>query len=292
MITVAISLLAMAWITVLWAGLAMVGVGLFLVTILNIAYTKLRVDADPTVEAIQAILPGVNCGGCGLAGCGAYAEAVAKDHGLMGRCCPGGAALVHQIAAILGIEAAASAPIRAIVHCGARREDKTNHTRYLGPSSCTEAQLIGGVQGCPYGCLGLGECERACPFDAIHVIDGVAKVNYAKCVGCGACVKVCPRELIELVPLKENPTLIIACSSLDPAKEVKSYCQVGCVGCGICAKLAPTVFQMRQNLAVIDYSKYNPRGEGFDKAREKCPRAAMVWVGTQTPAETPRTVVM
>jgi len=100
-------------------------------------------------------------------------------------------------------------------------------------------------------------------------------------------VKACPRQIIELIPFKEDPTLVIACSSLDKAKDVRAYCKVGCVGCGLCAKLAPTDFQMRQNLAAIDYEKYNPRGEAFEKAVAKCPRAAMVWIGTKERSQTP-----
>jgi len=132
--------------------------------------------------------------------------------------------------------------------------------------------------GCPYGCLGFGDCVGACEFDAIDVVDGLAKVDYKKCVGCGACVEVCPRQIIELVPFKEESMLIVACSSMDKAKEVRSYCKVGCVGCGLCAKLEPTLFQMRQNLAAIDYEQYG-RWVASEKAVEKCPRAAMMLVG-------------
>ncbi|MBN2212560.1 MAG: RnfABCDGE type electron transport complex subunit B [Sedimentisphaerales bacterium] len=273
--------------TTIYAGVTLLVIGLAFTIILNIADAKLKVQQDPTVEAILNALPGANCGGCGLAGCSAYAEAVAKDHGLMGRCGPGGEALVKQIAAILGIEAAASAPLRAIVHCAAKAEDKINTSRYLGAQSCAEAQMVAGQQDCPYGCLGQGDCVQACEFGAITIIDGLAKVNYAKCVGCGACVKACPRQIIELIPLKEDPTLIIACSSLDKAKEVRSYCKVGCIGCGLCAKLAPTDFQLRQNLAAVDYEKYNPHGDTFGKALGKCPRAAMVWIGTKEYIQTP-----
>lgn len=260
------------------AGLVLLGVGLFLVSILNIAFAKLYVKPDETVEAILNILPGANCGGCSMAGCSAYAEAVAKDHGLMGKCGPGGEATVQAIAAILGIEAGASAPVRPIVHCSAHRGDKINPAVYEGIPSCGEAQIVAGVQGCPYGCLGFGDCQAACAFDAIHVTDGLATVNYAKCVGCGACAKACPRQIIEMVPFQEDPLLVIGCSSLDKAKDVRGYCRVGCVGCGMCAKTLPTAFQMKQNLAVINYAQYGPRAE-MDKAQAKCPRAMMVYVG-------------
>jgi len=268
------------WATALWAGLALLGVGLLLVTMLNIAYAKLRVEADPVVEALLAALPGANCGGCGLAGCSAYAEAVAKDHGLLGRCAPGGSGVVQRMGTILGISAAAAAPRRAVVHCAAHAGDKTNAARYEGVPRCAEGQMIAGVMGCSYGCLGFGDCVSACPFEAIHMIDGLATVEYRKCVGCGACVKSCPRDLIELLPFQEDPMLVIACSTMDRAKEVRSYCQVGCVGCGLCAKLVPTVFQMKQNLAAIDYEHYGRWAEAA-AGIAKCPRAVMVFVGRE-----------
>ncbi|MCP4712404.1 MAG: RnfABCDGE type electron transport complex subunit B [Planctomycetes bacterium] len=267
-------------LSIIEAGLVLLGIGLIFIVILTIAYSKLKVEVDPTVEAILNILPGANCGGCGLAGCGAYAEAVVKDHGLMGKCGPGGEATVQEIAAILGIEAAASAPVRAIVHCAAKDSDKINSARYFGIETCGEAQMVAGAIGCPYGCLGFGDCSDACEFDAIDFVEGLTTINYRKCVGCGACVKACPRQLIELLPFSEDPMLVISCSSLDKAKEVKSYCKVGCIGCGICAKKAPATFQMRQNLAVIDYENYGSMSDR-EPATEKCPRTLMVYVGKE-----------
>ena len=266
------------------AGITLLGIGLIFVVVLTIANARLKVQQDPTVEAVLNVLPGANCGGCGLAGCSAYAEAVTKDHSLIGRCGPGGEELVHQIAVILGIEAAASAPVRAVIHCCSSQMDKISSTRYHGVYSCAEAQIVAGAMGCPYGCFGYGDCEAACEFDAIHMIDQLAVVNYEKCVGCGACVKACPRQLIEMLPLKEDPMMVIACASHDMAKEVRSYCKVGCVGCGLCAKQAPEMFQMQQGLAVIDYENYGSKEEQ-DKAQEKCPRALIVYVGTKTKQE-------
>ena len=268
-------------VSVVTAGAVLLGVGLAFVVMLTAANAKLKVRQDPTVTAIMEVLPGANCGGCGLAGCSAYAEAVVKDHGLMGRCGPGGEQLVHQIGAILGIEAAAKAPLRAVVHCSARTDDKIEKTTYAGPASCAEAQTVAGAMGCGYGCLGGGDCQEVCEFDAMHVIDGLAIVDYDKCVGCGACVAACPRDLVERIPFGEDPLLVIACATRDKAKEVRGYCKVGCVGCGLCAKLAPTMFQIEQNLVTIDYEQYAPQ-EDRDKVTAKCPRAMMVYVGRNT----------
>jgi len=267
-----------------WAGVVLLALALFFVVVLTIANAKLKVELDPTVVAVMNVLPGANCGGCGLAGCSAYAEAVVKDHGLMGKCGPGGEGLVQELAAILGIEATAAAPVRAVVHCSATETDKINAACYMGVQTCSEAQMIAGVQGCPYGCLGLGDCQEACPFEAISMVAGQTVIDYEKCVGCGACVKVCPRGLIELVPMQEDPLLVIGCSSRDKAKEVRGYCKVGCIGCSLCAKTAPDMIKMEQSLPVIDYERYGAKEE-CDKAQAKCPRALMVYVGENVKVE-------
>ena len=262
------------------AGVLLGVLGLGFVVVLTIANAKLKVERDSAVEAIEAVLPGANCGGCGLAGCSAYAEAVVKDHGLMGRCGPGGEGLVREIGAILGIEALALAPVRPIVHCSAHTGDKIALSRYYGSVSCGEAQTVAGAMGCSYGCFGGGDCGTVCEFDAMHMVDGLATVDYKKCVGCGACVKACPRQLIEMVTLKEDPLLVVACASKDKGKDVRGYCKVGCIGCGLCAKMAPDVFGVAESLAVIDYEAY-ASGEDVDKAVGKCPRAMLVYVGTK-----------
>ena len=235
-------------------------------------------ERDPVVEAIEAVLPGANCGGCGLAGCGAYAEAVVADHALMGKCGPGGEALVHKMAEILGIEATAGAPMRAIVHCSAHSDDMISGTKYDGLEGCMEAQMVGGAIGCTYGCLGQGDCVKACDFDAIHIIDGLAVVDYTKCVGCGACETACPRNIISIEAMVADPLLVVGCKSHDKAKEVRGYCKVGCIGCTVCAKKAPELFTMDNALPVLNYEKYET-AQGREEAVEKCPRNLFVYVG-------------
>ena len=260
------------------SGATLLVIGLIFVIILTIAYSKLKVEKDPTVEAIEAVLPAANCGGCGLAGCGAYAEAVVTDHGLMGKCGPGGEELVHRMAEILGIEASATAPIRAVVHCSASADDRIDAARYIGIDTCGEAQMIAGAMGCTFGCMGKGDCVRVCDFDAVHIVNGLATVDYEKCVGCGACQGACPRDIIAMHPMTEDPLLVIGCMTHDKAKDVRGYCKVGCVGCTLCAKNVPGMFAMDKGLAVIDYDKYGSQ-EDRDKAQEKCPREMIVYCG-------------
>lgn len=270
---------------VVMSGVALLVLGLVFVTVLTIAYARLKVEQDPRVEAILNVVPGANCGGCGLAGCSAYCEAVVDDHGLMGKCGPGGEEFVHQIASILGIEAAPpGAPTRPIVHCSAHAADRLNTTEYRGVPTCREANVVVGAIGCPAGCFGMGDCTLVCDFAAMHIVDGLATVDYSRCVGCGACVKACPRSLIELVKMSEDPLLIIGCSSHDKAKDVRGYCTVGCIGCGICAKQAPGAFEVKDLLAVMDYDNY-PSAEDLDKGTAKCPRSLMVYVGQNVKSE-------
>ena len=127
----------------------------------------------------------------------------------------------------------------------------------------------GGDQAAPGGCLGLGSCEKACPFDAIHVIDGVARVDEEKCKACNKCVDICPRHIIALEPYKTKRHVTIPCSSHDKGVDARKVCDNGCIGCSLCAKSCPKeAITMVNNLAVIDYEKCI----GCGICAQKCPR--------------------
>jgi Fe-S-cluster-containing hydrogenase component 2 len=179
----------------------------------------------------------------------------------------------------MGVELTDTLPFRPIVHCGAHTADKLHRHPYLGEQTCAAANLVSGVQGCTYGCLGIGDCTRACNYDALHVVDGLATVDYDKCVGCGACAKVCPRNIITMTPFKFQRVMAIACSNKDFGKAVKEVCNVGCIGCKACAK-ACSLFQIEDNLSSINYDLYcQDYTEDLKKAIEKCPQKKIILVG-------------
>ncbi len=254
--------------------------------VLGWAKDALHVEVDPRVEAVLGELPGANCGGCGYVGCASYAEAVVLNGELPDKCPVGGSSCAAAVAAIMGVELKPSWPRRPVVHCRASLNERLQRAEYRGEPSCAAANLVAGVQGCVYGCLGLGDCVRACEFDAIHIRDGLAVVNYEACTGCGACARVCPRNIITMVPFKRDRMLVIACSNKDFGKEVKDVCTVGCIGCRACGKRSP-VFQFTDgHLPVIDYDAYDPdHMEGVDQAVEKCPMHGLIYVGKPTPSD-------
>jgi RnfABCDGE-type electron transport complex B subunit len=276
--------------TLLLVGLAG-GMLLILATVIGFvlgwANRAFHVPIDLRQERVLAALPGANCGACGFVGCGDYAEAVVLHGAACDRCPVGGPDCAAAVAGIMGVSLTAAAPMRPVVHCSAHTGDRLQRRPYTGEATCHAINLVGGVQGCIYGCLGAGDCVRACAYDAIHVRDGLATVVYAKCIGCGACAKACPRKIITMVPFKAKRVLTISCSNLDFGKEVMAVCNVGCIGCKACTKQA-NVFTMHQHVARINYDLYTPDMD-LSAAIEKCPRKVMVMMGEPTPEDLART---
>jgi len=264
------------------AGLTMLGLGSGFALVLLIASVKLKVEVDPKVDEIHHVLPNLDCGACGFAGCGQYAKAVLKDPGLLGKCAPGGPDTSGKIADILNLQVSDSGPQKKpIVHCRAHAQDKTIYAKYQGILSCTAANALANVQACAFGCLGFGDCIRACKFDALDIIDDLATVDYDKCTGCTACSKACPRHLIEMVPFRHENMMTVACSSKETGKSTRAICKVGCIGCGLCAKQSD-LFEVEDNLARLDYAKYETT-EKEETAMNKCPTKVIVYRGKTAP---------
>ena len=247
------------------------GLGLVFGLVLAAASKVFYVETDPRLEQLNECLPGANCGGCGFAGCGAYAEAVLKGEAPVGKCASGGNEAAKAMAAIMGVEAGEVTRKVALVRCsGARTYDaEGNLTKgakmkatYEGFHDCLAASKVGGSGplSCKFGCLGYGSCTRVCKYGAISVKNGVAVVDEDLCVGCMACAQVCPRKVITAVEPDRN--VVIGCNSLAKGAVTNRACTIGCIGCGKCMKTCPSgAITITNNLAQIDYSKCTNCGE-------------------------------
>ncbi|OUN07235.1 ferredoxin [Flavonifractor sp. An92] len=256
--------------TVIYALLVLGVLGGVFGLILAFASKAFAVEKDPREEAIAEVLPGANCGGCGYPGCAGYAAAVAAGKAATNCCAAGGDAVTAKISEIMGVKAEAGVKMIAQVQCtgGCRGHEKYE---YAGIADCSAASRLpgGGPAGCSFGCLGFGTCEKVCPFDAIHVVDGVAKVDEDKCKACKKCIDACPRHIILLAPYKTKRHVAITCSSKDKGVVVRQVCDNGCIGCSLCAKACPKeAITVEKNLAVIDYDKC----VGCGICAQKCPR--------------------
>ncbi|WP_461367883.1 RnfABCDGE type electron transport complex subunit B [Candidatus Darwinibacter acetoxidans] len=223
---------------------------------LAVASKMFAVETDPKIDAIEEVLPGVNCGGCGFAGCRAFAEAVASGDAPTNGCPVGGATVAKMVAAVLGVEAAEPVKRVAQVLCKGGRAEAKQRGTYDGPQDCRLANATqGGDKACSYGCLGYGSCVKACAFDAMYMNEnGLPVVIEENCTACGKCVEACPRDIIILVP--EEQGVHIRCRSLDTGRAVRQVCSVGCIACQRCVKTCPTgAIYMEDNLARINYDK-------------------------------------
>lgn len=233
--------------------------GLSLAFGLGLAYfaRKFYTHSDPRVNRVRKVLPGVNCGACGLAGCDAFAEAVAEGKAPVDGCVPGQKEVADKIAKILGKETTLEKKkMVAQLHCNGTIENCGSKFYYKGAETCKAASLLlGGFRNCSYACLQFGDCVEACPFGAIKMKEnGLPEVDKEKCVGCGTCVAACPKGLYELVP--EAKKVHVLCSSKDLNKVVVKACRVGCIACRACEKACPAdAIHVEDHLAVIDYSK-------------------------------------
>ena len=266
------------------------GLGLIFGLVLAAASKVFYVETDPRLDDLNACLPGANCGGCGYAGCGAYAEAVLNGEAPIGACASGGNECAAAMAAIMGVKAEAVARKVALVKCSGQKTynevgEQIGGAKvkgiYEGFKDCLSASKVGGhgPLACKYGCLGYGSCVKVCKYDAIKVIDGVAKVDVEKCVGCGACMAACPRGVITTV--EYGTDVIIACNSHAKGAITVRGCSQGCIGCGICTRICPHgAIHVENNLAVIDYEKCTSCG----LCAAVCPKK-LITSPVQTPDE-------
>ena len=267
--------------------LLVVALGFVFAVILTIASKVFYVPVDETVIKLGEALPGANCGGCGFAGCSDYANALAADPEGVGpnKCPVGGAAVAAELASILGIEAGSSEPQVAVVMCNGNSQAAKSLSEYQGPVSCkAAASLFGGMNACKYGCLGLGDCTRACNFGAIKICDGVAVVARELCTGCGACAATCPKHVIRIAPAKNK--VVVQCQNADKGAQTLKACKNGCIGCGKCAKVCKfDAITIENNHAFIDPDKCKNCG----MCAKECPTKAINNMRAKRQAPKPKT---
>lgn len=269
----------MDYTSVIYAVLSMGGIGLFFAIMLALADKKLKVEEDPRVEMIGELLPGANCGACGLPGCGACAEAMVQGDVLVTACPVCDETSQTEIAKILGVEVESGERKVAVVLCQGGHSNVVQKAEYSGVATCLGVSLVaGGDKACEYGCLGQGDCVDACKFDAIYIgEEGLPIVDREKCTGCGACATVCPRNIIEMHEISHH--VFVLCKNHDKGRDAKSVCKTACIGCSICAKKDETGgFQIKNFLASVDHEKY---GSTLELPTDKCPTKAIAAIGKE-----------
>jgi Na+-translocating ferredoxin:NAD+ oxidoreductase RNF subunit RnfB len=243
-------------------------VGAFIGVFLGIAAKKFEVEVDERELEVRNLLPGNNCGGCGFPGCDGLATAIAAGNAKPNACPVANSDIHQQIAALMGTSAEETEKQVAFVKCAGTCDKTKVKYNYYGIEDCKKAAATPGKgpKQCGYGCMGYGSCVKACKFDALHIVNGIAYVDKEKCTSCGMCIPECPNNLIEFVPY--NTHTFVRCSSNDKGKDVKAGCSIGCIGCMLCVKVCEfDAVKVENNLAKIDYSKCTNCG----KCAEKCP---------------------
>lgn len=230
--------------------------------------------SDDQVELLSNMLPGNNCGACGMAGCAAMARALAEGEATPQACPVASNEQIEVLSKALGITTQDERTRQvARVHCGGTLAIAPQRAIYEGVLDCRAADLVGkGSKGCIYGCLGLGTCVRACPFGAIVLgEDGLPQIDEDLCTGCGLCALACPRNVIQMQDA--NQRVWVQCVSCAPGKRVRSVCQTGCIACNICVRTCEQdAIQMVNGLAVIDPAKCTACGDCV----EVCPTGAII----------------
>lgn len=267
--------------TIIYTVITLGAIGTSAAVILYFVAQKFKVYEDPRIDEVEVALPGANCGGCGYAGCRAFAEACVKAGDLNDLYCPvGGNDCMGGVAKILGLEAVKKDPRVAVLRCNGTCEHRPKINNYDGAGTCAIIHATySGETACQYGCLGCGDCCAVCDFDALHMdpVTGLPVVDEDKCTACGACVRECPKDLFELrKKLPKHRKIYVACRNEDKGPVNKKACAVACIGCSKCFKVCEYgAISMGNNLAFIDSGKC----KFCRKCVPVCPTSAIIETG-------------
>lgn len=267
---------------ILYSVLTLGVLGLVSGGMLAFAAKKFSVPVDPRVEKLINVLPGANCGACGYASCAELAKAVLNGEAAATSCIAGGAEVAEKVGKVLGKEVDTSKLTKktAFVRCRGGKDKAKDKFEYKGVETCRAAMLVsGGHKACMYGCLGLGDCVRVCPFSAIVLgATGIPIIDEDKCTACNKCVVECPRDIITLIPREQS--VVLACVSKDKGKKVRDVCTAGCFTCGLCVKpdVAPSeaITMGGENLPLIHWKRGQDLKKLLENAVKKCPDKCFV----------------
>lgn len=252
------------------------GVGLVFAILIALANLKLKVWEDPRIDVVTGMLPGANCGACGMPGCRAFAEKLVAGEKQPAGCNVASGDERAAIAGFLGVDAGTAVKTVARLHCAGGAHVAAQQAEYRGYASCTAAAAVaGGGKGCAWGCLGLADCVRACTFGAMAMnADGLPVVDIEKCTACGDCVVACPKDLLQIHPVDHR--LLVQCRNLVAGDEVLAACKVGCTACGKCVMdAAPGLISIASGVATIDYAQNDLSAPA---AVQRCPTGAILWL--------------
>ena len=247
--------------TIIWTIAILTVLGLLLSLVLFWVAKKFKVEEDPRIDEVEKVMPGANCGGCGFAGCRAFADAAVHAPNLDNNYCPvGGNEVMKKVAEILGYEVKEKAPQVAVVRCNGSCDNRPRTNIYDGVQSCrVKAALYSGDTACSFGCLGCGDCVKACQFGAISMdpATGLPVVDESKCTACGSCAKACPKHIIEIRDKgPRGMRMYVSCANKDKGPVARKACAAACIGCGLCAKTCQRdAIVITDNLAYIDFTK-------------------------------------
>lgn len=260
---------------ILIAFIIMLAIALLAGVLLSVFSHFFAVPENPLKKQIRECLPGINCGACGFKGCDDYAEALTEGGVSASLCVPGAQAVADEIAGMLGVESTPFEDVVAFVACNGYCEAVTKKAVYEGIETCKAASMVyGGENACQFGCLGFGDCAKACPADAICLRDGIAHVDTSRCLGCGLCAKTCPKHIIAMLP--QSTKTVVMCNNKQKGADARKGCKNACIACKKCEKTCPNgAIAVKDNLAVIDYEKCTNCGTCVSECPTGCLKAVV-----------------